>query len=240
MTDTEYTREKTIETNGERFDGVQVSNRPHIMSDAFEMPCYPDNTAVTELTGTVCGYPREDDFININKNHILFQIGMSRLAPSVEVDVVLVSVNQNRLAALDVKEGTRLAMKGTYRSYRYNGEDGKRHLVMYFYPSIVREAEDEPDRNFIYGTGYICQKWNLRATPLSGRMILDFKTAVPRVTGGDDYLVNIAWGRLAESLSEVPVGQKIRFCGRIQSRQFQKNGVMKTVNEISMFRAEPA
>ena len=89
--------------------------------------------------------------------------------------------------------------------------------------------------------GFICRTPTYRRTPL-GREICDIMLAVPRAFRRADYLPCILWGRTAQDISACQVRDRIRICGRLQSRIYTKlteSGPQeRTTYEISALTAE--
>lgn len=89
---------------------------------------------------------------------------------------------------------------------------------------FVREILDEPiskNPNQIILAGYVCKQPIYRITPLN-REITDLLIAVNRSYGKSDYIPAIAWGRNANFVDKLEVGDRIVVSGRIQSREYQK------------------
>ena len=86
-----------------------------------------------------------------------------------------------------------------------------------------------------------CKLPTYRRTPL-GREICDVMLAVPRAFRRADYLPCILWGRTALEISVCHTSDRIRICGRLQSRLYTKitdDGPQeRTAYEISALSAE--
>ena len=83
--------------------------------------------------------------------------------------------------------------------------------------------------------GYICREPVYRTTPL-GREITDLLIAINRPYGKSDYIPCIAWGRTAQWASRLEVGNRVQLYGRIQSREYKKQGEVRVAYEISILR----
>lgn len=68
--------------------------------------------------------------------------------------------------------------------------------------------------------GFVCKKPVIRQTPL-GRTIADLFIAVNR-HGGSAYIPVILWGGNAANAKNLNIGDKLRFDGRFQSREYMK------------------
>lgn len=110
-------------------------------------------------------------------------------------------------------------ISGQLRSFNNKSGTGNR-LVISAYAQSIEPTEQEP-QNLVCLSGAICKPPTLRRTPL-GRSISDIMLAVNRRYGRADYLPCIAWGQVANQLSQKPVGARISFFGRFQSRIYTK------------------
>lgn len=143
-----------------------------------------------------------------------------------------------RLLDKEYSIGDVVKIEGQYRSYN-SLSNGKYHLDIYiFVDSIFRyDGAEQQDFNSISLTGFICKRPIYRTTPL-GREISDLIIAVSREYNKSDYIPIILWGRNASYAKELNVGDKVKICGRIQSREYQKKTesgeeVKKTAYEVS-------
>jgi primosomal replication protein N len=168
-----------------------------------------------------------------SENYFSFPLDIERLSGF--VDTVNVIVRQEMLEKLEIGDSRHLAVLGELRSFNNKRGDGSRLVISVFAKEMC--FTDEDDKNAVNLSGAVCKKPNLRKTPM-GRQICDIMLAVNRRYGRSDYLPCIAWGRLAESMSELGVGDTITLEGRIQSRKYIKteNGVSseRTAYEVSI------
>lgn len=137
--------------------------------------------------------------------------------------------------------GKKVILKGQFRSWsKYEKEEKKKHLELYFYVSDLEFAEeDQRDENRLILDAYICSKPKYRKTPL-GRDITDLMLLVHRKDGVSDCLPCICWNKEAKKADEYQVGDHIQCKGRIQSREYKKleeggKVVMKTAYEVSIY-----
>ena len=79
----------------------------------------------------------------------------------------------------------------------------------------------------------MCKAPVYRHTPL-GREICDIMLAVNRDRGKSDYIPCIFWGNKAYYVKQCKVGDCLRVAGRIQSREYTKDGAVKTAYELSV------
>ena len=187
---------------------------------------------VVEICGSVAEKPKFSH-MGGSENYFSFPLDIERLSGF--VDTVNVIVRQEMLEKLEIGSSRHLSVLGEIRSFNNKRGDGSRLVISVFAKEMC--FTDEECKNTVRLTGAVCKKPNLRKTPM-GRQICDVMLAVNRRYGRSDYLPCIAWGRLAESMSELEVGDTISLEGRIQSRRYIKteNGVSaeRTAYEVSI------
>ncbi len=139
-------------------------------------------------------------------------------------------------------EGKWVEIAGQFRSYNYEGEDGKRHLQLFLFATGINIYDENQETieslveaNMLFLDGYICREPVYRTTPL-GREITDLLIAINRPYGKSDYIPCIAWGRTAQWASRLEVGNRVQLYGRIQSREYKKQGEVRVAYEISILR----
>ena len=112
--------------------------------------------------------------------------------------------------------------------------DKKRHKKITFVKALsVSEVElSSKDINEVLLGGYLAKRELVRKTPL-GRTIQDIIIAVPGEKKKSYYVNSIIWGTDTEILKKCDIGQKLLVTGRLQSRNYEKNGMIHTVNELS-------
>ena len=124
-------------------------------------------------------------------------------------------------------KGKWVEVAGQFRSHNKEGEDGRKHLELFLFVTAINIYEDEDEleettnANLIYLDGHLCKPPVYRKTPL-GRQITDLLIAVNRPYGKSDYIPCIAWGRVAQWVSEFETGNRVKLYGRIQSREYFK------------------
>lgn len=147
-------------------------------------------------------------------------------------------------------EGKWVEVAGQFRSHNKEGKDGRKHLELFLFVTAINiyenedELEEVTNSNLIFLDGYLCKPPVLRETPL-GRQITDLFIAVNRAYGKSDYIPCIAWGRVAQWVSECEVGNRVQLYGKIQSREYFKRyskdseaGEFKSAYEISVMRIQ--
>lgn len=174
---------------------------------------------------------------NHGKQFYRFILEVPRLSGT--VDYLPVITDQQILEQLDPCAGSMLTVCGQVRSHNQR-TDGKRHLMIFVFAEAITVEDGEP-LNDVYIEGPLCKEPIYRRTPL-GREICDIMLAVPRAFRRADYLPCIAWGRTALELSDCHIRDRIRICGRLQSRIYTKltpdGPEDRTAYEISALTAE--
>ena len=186
------------------------------------------------LSGVVVGMPKYS-----HENHAVrfykFPLRIRRL--SGQEDELMVVISEYLLEECPVIEGETVHVEGQLRSYNCKTAE-KNRLILTVYAQEVCFTQQEY-WNEIVLSGVLCKEPHRRSTPL-GREICDIMLAVNRIYGRADYIPCIAWGRLAEKIGVMHVGDSLYFEGRIQSRCYQKileTGVEKrTAYEVSVMR----
>lgn len=154
------------------------------------------------------------------------------------VDKLHLQVPERLCDVRRLKKGTIVRVEGSFRSHRVE-EGEKRHLRMFFFAESVEFAEDNEEikrqigRNQITLNGFICNDPIVRTTP-KGYTVGEVLFAANRITGRSDYLHLILWERNALYIGNFDHGTQIEVFGRIQSRDYQKDGETKTAYEISV------
>ena len=166
-----------------------------------------------------------------------FQLEVPRLSGA--VDILPVIARQEVVDELDPTAGSMLTITGQIRSHNQYAE-GKRKLMIFVFASAITVEDGEPINDVIL-EGTLCKDPIYRRTPL-GREICDVMLAIPRAFRRADYLPCILWGRTAQEVSVCRTRDRIRICGRLQSRIYSKmtetGCVERTTYEISALTAE--
>lgn len=135
------------------------------------------------------------------------------------VDALPVIAPQELLDAIDPSGGQMLTVTGQIRSHNRRTETA-RHLLIFVFASSICAEDGEPINDAVL-EGPLCREPVYRRTPL-GREICDVMLAVPRAFRRADYLPCILWGRTAQEISACHTRDRIRICGRLQSRGYTK------------------
>ncbi len=168
-----------------------------------------------------------------------FLLAVERL--SGQKDFLPVLASQNVLEQCEtIEPGHTYRILGQLRSFNNKSGTGNRLVISAYAQSICPTEEESQNRLFLAGA--ICKPPTLRRTPL-GRSISDIMLAVNRRYGRADYLPCIAWGQVANQLSQKEVGSCISFFGRFQSRIYTKQtecgAAEHTAYEISIMHLAP-
>ena len=174
---------------------------------------------------------------NHDRKFYRFFLEVPRLSGA--VDILPIVAEESILNTLDLSGGEMLTVTGQIRSHNIR-ENGVRHLLIFVFAAAITAEDGEPN-NDVCIEGPLCKEPVYRRTPL-GREICDVMLAVPRAFKRADYLPCILWGSTAHQASRCHTRDKIRICGRLQSRIYTKlteDGPQeRTAYEISALTAE--
>lgn len=155
------------------------------------------------------------------------------------IDLLPVVAEERLVREIDPCGGEMLTVTGQVRSHNLRSDGSRRLLIFVFAADIL--AEDGEPVNDVVLEGPLCREPTFRRTPL-GREICDAMLAVPRAFRRADYLPCILWGRTAQEIAACHTRDRIRICGRLQSRIYTKltedGPVERTAYEISALTAE--
>lgn len=193
-------------------------------------------TNIITLRGELAGLP-EFSHENHGRRFHRFTLNVPRLSGA--VDTLPIIAEEQLLNTLDLSSGNMIAVTGQIRSHNIRAEGARRLLIFVFAATLT--AEDGDPVNDVMLEGLLCREPTYRRTPL-GREICDVMLAVPRAFRRADYLPCILWGRTAQEVSVCQTRDKIRVCGRLQSRTYTKltdeGPVERVAYEISALSAE--
>lgn len=162
----------------------------------------------------------EPEFSHETFGEAFYEIQLSIARLSDHTDLIPITVSEKLLVKDAFKVGSKIAVKGQFRSYN-KIVDGTSKLVLTVFVRELIETDDSMNPNIIEIVGYVCKPPIYRTTPFK-REICDILVAVNRAYNKSDYLPCIAWGRNAKYIKDVEVGTQISIVGRIQSREYQK------------------
>lgn len=174
---------------------------------------------------------------NHGKRFYRFVLEVPRLSGT--VDLLPVVAEEGIINSFDLSGGEMLTVRGQIRSHN-SRESGIRRLLIFVFAAGIT-AEDGEALNDVILEGPLCREPVYRRTPL-GREICDVMLAVPRAFRRADYLPCILWGRTAQEVSSCHTRDRVRVCGRLQSRTYTKltddGPIERTAYEISALTAE--
>lgn len=190
------------------------------------------------LRGSLLNLP-EFSHENHGRKFFRFYLEVPRLSGT--VDILPVIAEEKVLETIDLSGGEMLKIFGQVRSHNICTGIRRRLLIFVFAAAIT--AEDGEPINDVVVEGPICREPTYRKTPL-GREICDIMLAVPRAFHRADYLPCILWGRTAQEGALLHTRDRIRICGRLQSRIYTKiteeGAEERTAYEISALSAQIA
>ncbi|MFA5449362.1 MAG: single-stranded DNA-binding protein [Clostridia bacterium] len=194
------------------------------------------NNNLVTLSGTITEEPRYSHQV-FGEGFYESELKVSRL--SEQSDYIPITVSDRLLQSASFSPGSAVSVTGQFRSYN-KLLDGRSKLMLTVFVREVIEEDADINPNQIDLIGYICKEPIFRTTPFK-REICDILIAVNRAYNKSDYIPCIAWGRNARFASTLDVGTKIAVSGRIQSREYQKQGEDGTITtrvayEISISR----
>ena len=188
------------------------------------------------LRGTLVSLP-EFSHENHGRRFFRFYLEVPRLSGA--IDHLPVIAEEMVLHATDLSNGEMLTVAGQVRSHNVR-TNGRRHLLIFVFANAILCEDGEPVNEVIL-EGPLCREPTYRRTPL-GREICDVMLAVPRAFKRADYLPCILWGRTALEASRCHTRDRIKVCGRLQSRihtKITESGCEeRTAYEISALTAE--
>lgn len=125
-------------------------------------------------------------------------------------------------------EGTHIEISGNVRSFSQPTGNGKNKVSIYVFTYFDSpEISEIPEfLNELEIDGRICKIDELRSTP-SGKQNVHFILANNILSSDgkqklNNYLPCVAWGKLAQEMSELKVSDKIVIKGQLHSRTYKK------------------
>lgn len=127
------------------------------------------------------------------------------------------------------QENQEITFSGNIRSYSSRLASGKNKVELYVFTYFDQPDLDENDQeyvNFLELDGRICKLDNIRATRNGTKNIHLIVANNLIVSDGakklNSYIPCIAWGHLAEEISNLHVDSKIKLQGQLHSREYRK------------------
>ena len=160
-------------------------------------------------------------------------------------DIIPCLVSERTICIFKNTTLSHVKINGRFRSYNKVIDDKSTLVLAVLVKDIelVDESSINPvnkENNMIILDSIIVKPPILRKTPL-GRKIADVLVAVHRPYGNkSDYIPCICWSEIAQYVSTLSVGDKLKITGRIQSRQYVKTSptgemIDKTAYEVSVY-----
>ena len=179
------------------------------------------------LRGELVGLP-EFSHENHGRYFYRFELDVPRLSGT--VDRLPIIAESSLLERLDLSGGEMIAVTGQVRSHNLRNEGNRRLLIFVFAQEL--QAEDGEPVNHVLLEGILCREPTFRRTPL-GREICDAMPAVSRAFRRADYIPCILWGRTAQEVAACHTGDRVRVCGRLQSRHYTKMTDLGPVERVT-------
>lgn len=125
-------------------------------------------------------------------------------------------------------EGSLVELTGNLRSYSQKLDNGKNkvslYVFTYFNPPSTDMENYEDIVNRVIIDGRICKVDPLVTTP-NGKSNIHFVVANNIISNGqklNNYIPSVAWGKLAISLADLQVSDKVIITGELHSRTYKK------------------
>lgn len=164
-----------------------------------------------------------------------YNVTLSVKRNSDKVDMIPLLISERLMDVSKSYINNYVHVVGEFRSYNQHDED-KNRLKLYVFVTAIDQTGSS-NVNDVFLEGYLCKTPTYRVTPL-GREISDVMLAVNRAYGKSDYIPCVLWGRNAQYVRLLNAGDRIRVAGRIQSREYTKNGEVKIAYELSVILLE--
>lgn len=133
----------------------------------------------------------------------------------------------------EVEQGKEIEVYGEVRT-RYYYENDVRHVMVYVLVKEVYTVRPETiATNTVSLDGFIAKPPIVRDTPM-GKRICDVILAVNHSSGRSSYIPCIIWGGSADIVGKKQIGDRLIIRGRLQSREYMKDGDMKIAYEVSV------
>lgn len=171
-----------------------------------------------------------------------YRIMLDVIRLSENIDMVPVIVSEKLLFNNEIVPGQFITVQGQIRTKNYKKGSFRSKLLVFGYASDVNHITEyellaTEIKNQILMEGYICKLPTHRRTN-TGRIITDLLVACNRQYSKSDYIPCITWGINAKMAKGLLIGDKIRFTGRFQSREYRRKndgiGVVNTAYEVSI------
>lgn len=194
---------------------------------------------VNKNTVALCGEILDSKpiFNYIHNDTCFYLLHVSVHRRSDAVDIVPVIFRDDMINVFDNYKGVRVKVEGKFTS-RNVLKDKKRKLIL---GVLAEKAEFIYERDFLEENHvelecFLCKEPIFRKTPY-GKEICDLIVA-NNSSKGTNFIPCICWGGAARWAAGLSTGAKVLISGRIQSREYQKNGETRTAYELSVKNIE--
>lgn len=175
------------------------------------------------------------DYIHNDTCFYLLHVSVHRRSDA--VDIVPVIFRDDMINIFDNYKGVCVKVEGKFTS-RNVLKDKKRKLIL---GVLAEKAEfiyesDFLEENYVELECFLCKEPIFRKTPY-GKEICDLIVA-NNSSKRTNFIPCICWGGAARWAAGLSTGAKVLIFGRIQSREYQKNGETRTAYELSVKNIE--
>lgn len=171
------------------------------------------------------------DYIHNDTCFYLLHISVHRRSNT--EDIVPVIFRDDMINVFDNYKGVHVKVEGKFIS-RNVLKDKKRKLILGI---LAEKAEfiyesNFCEENYVELECFLCKEPIFRKTPF-GKEICDLIVA-NNSSKGTHFIPCICWGGAARWAAGLSIGTKVFISGRIQSREYQKNGETRIAYELSV------
>ncbi len=193
------------------------------------------NKNAVSLCGEILDSKPIFNYIHNDTCFYLLHVSVHRRSDA--VDIVPVIFRDDMINVFDNYKGVRVKVEGKFTS-RNVLKDKKRKLIL---GVLAEKAEfiyesDFLEENYVELECFLCKEPIFRKTPY-GKEICDLIVA-NNSSKGTNFIPCICWGGAARWAAGLSTGAKVLISGRIQSREYQKNGETRTAYELSVKNIE--
>lgn len=178
-------------------------------------------------------------FSHMQNNIAFYQLRISIRRKSYVDDIIPVIFAKDMLDISGNYKGCSVNIEGIYYSRNKRISKNRSKLILQVLADKI-EFENNPHyfgENSIELEGTVCKPPVYRETPY-GKEITDVFVASNDGKGESNYIPCICWGTAARYAGALEVGDRVYLYGKIQSREYHKNGVSKIAYEVSAKRIE--
>ena len=183
------------------------------------------------IMGTVAAAPEQHG--NVYGQKDIYALLVDTLRDSGIADRIFVLVQTDDSVVEELEVGSQVEVIGQLQTHK-NWDTGR--MQLFVWATYLAEAdEDSKQLNNVHIVGEVFKKPVYRETP-KGRSITDVAVRIPSVfaEGYACVIPCIAWGKYAEEVARMEPGQPIYAAGRLQSREYLKDGQTITTWEVSI------